>query len=1333
MSLVHRAAAVIILTGAGDATRGRLESGAMARQWRCANGHAWTGEIGALTLCPECNSRDVFEVRVPGASDPPPPEAIDADTTYSQSRRHRRKKRVSPSPRAASNDSGTTLIQPLSANAPAQEHNPTPARKDLSTQEFVVPPPPGSSSPEMSTQEYPVLHPADQSTVVIAALPTTPNPTGDTLICDERCFPPPAQGSHPAFVPSSTSDSTLDMVEKRRVDSGPAMPASNVTPPEQSTMFELTAPGAASPVESNAGTESGQRNTVLAPSSSALGSGKPAVDSTGFSSKSKAPAGHAGPMPEFPGYEILGILGRGGMGVVYKARQRGLNRLVALKMILGGQHAGKGERGRFQTEAMAVAKLQHPNIVQVYEVGEHNGMPFFSLEYLDGGSLGQRTEKSPLAPDVAAAVVELLARAMQFAHSNGIVHRDLKPANILLNDNGESDPSSDVGTKQTPASRPRHVQLPFTPKITDFGLAKDLQSGSDLTGTGAILGTPCFMSPEQASGKTREIGPATDIHALGAILYDALTGHPPFLGADPMATIVQVRSMEPTPPSRWQPGVPPDLETICLKCLEKSQARRYASAGALADDLRRFLDGEPIHARPASALEKVWKWSRRRPTSAALIGLSVVGLLGTALAGGTIAKLKSQQADAELVRAENEKELRDQAIAERDRAQRESARAQANFEAARDAMDEFLTRIGDQRLRAEPRMERLQSQLLDSALGFYDRFQRSSDSADTGVRREAAWAYQRAGRIREAQGRRKEAIEAYQEADRLFAALNQQEPNEPLNRKGHADALRQLASAYEADNQPGQADAAYAQALALLERLVAEAPNLPAHRVDLATLRNSRASHLAGRGQIAESIAVFDAALADLSAKEAVALREIQLAAAKTEINRAQVLLDARRQDEGRAALESGISKLRQLAADSKDPMYWRELGHGLELLGNANRLGGQTEQAVAAFREAGTIFTKLAADHPRVPDYAFLTAKAYDDVAETLEAGRNLRAGAADREKARAIYRRLITNYPLDDEFRRRFALSLDIQGAYYEEFGQLNDAITALSEAATLFERLAAENLNNSVMLKQYGQRLVNLGVLQARAGDVEKAEASFARAAVVLESALQRAPKLDDARNSLIKAYRNQAGVMGRAGRPADEDAAWSRALTLQVKRAADFPDQPDLSAEVAASLGALADLRREKPDQRLKALRSAYDRQKTAVKLAPQRGDLMDSLGKYGLTIVESLTQSNDFAGACAAANRLVIDLPAEWPGLVKVAQSLSQCAAAARDDRKLSDADRSRAIRHCGEEAMTILRRAIAGGFRDAALLQTAPEFKELRESAEFKAEFAQLIAQIKSP
>jgi WD40 repeat protein/tRNA A-37 threonylcarbamoyl transferase component Bud32 len=314
-----------------------------------------------------------------------------------------------------------------------------------------------------------------------------------------------------------------------------------------------------------------------------------------------------------PGYEILGELGRGGMGVVYKARQQSLDRIVALKMILAGAHAGPTQRARFRGEAEAAARLQHPHIVQVHDVGEHDRCPFFSLEFIDGRCLHDVVGEYR-QPAKAAGLVEQLARAVAYAHQQGIIHRDLKPANILLTKDG-------------------------LPKITDFGLAKRLDDEQERTRSGDILGTPAYMSPEQAAGNIKQLGPATDVYALGVILYELLTGRPPFQGATTWDVINQLLTQEPLPPSVHRPGLPRDLETICVKCLQNVPAKRYVSAQALADDLRRFLEGRPIEARPVGWTERTAKWVRRRPAVAALIGVSAAAL-GALSVGGWVASLK---------------------------------------------------------------------------------------------------------------------------------------------------------------------------------------------------------------------------------------------------------------------------------------------------------------------------------------------------------------------------------------------------------------------------------------------------------------------------------------------------------------------------------------------------------------------------------------------------------------------------------------------------------------------------------------------------------------------
>jgi WD40 repeat protein/Flp pilus assembly protein TadD len=339
-----------------------------------------------------------------------------------------------------------------------------------------------------------------------------------------------------------------------------------------------------------------------------------------------------------PGYDILGELGRGGMGVVYKARQTNLNRLVALKMILAGAQADPYQLERFRAEAEAVARLHHPHIVQIYEISEHNGCPFFSLEYVDGGTLTDKLKGVPQPPRLAAHLVRLLALAMHSAHQKGIIHRDLKPGNVLLAMPNEHSASPDSLQSEVEAA----FRLYGVPKITDFGLAKHLDVQSH-TRTGAILGTPSYMAPEQAEGRAHAVGPATDVYGLGAILYEMLTGRPPFESESSLTTIRQLLTQDPIRPALLRLKVPRDLETICLKCLEKDPARRYASAEDLAEDLHRFLKNEPIEARPVGWWGRSVKWMRRHPTKTTVAGVVVLAV-ATLLLGGLIYHLQMKSA-----------------------------------------------------------------------------------------------------------------------------------------------------------------------------------------------------------------------------------------------------------------------------------------------------------------------------------------------------------------------------------------------------------------------------------------------------------------------------------------------------------------------------------------------------------------------------------------------------------------------------------------------------------------------------------------------------------------
>ncbi len=334
-------------------------------------------------------------------------------------------------------------------------------------------------------------------------------------------------------------------------------------------------------------------------------------------SKSTSALGPGSKLRYFGDYELLEEIARGGMGVVYKARQSTLKRIVALKMILSGQLAGEEDVKRFYAEAEAAAKLDHPNIVPIFEIGQHDGQHYFSMALVEGESLARKVAEGPLPPREAAGLIRKVAEAVAYAHVEGVVHRDLKPANVLLDKDGE-------------------------PRVTDFGLAKRISPESlsseavdsaGLTATGQILGTPSYMPPEQAAGKTDQIGSVSDVYSLGAVLYCLLTGRPPFQAASPVDIIMQVLEKEPVPLRRLDSRIPRDLETICLKCLEKEPQRRYQSAQELAEELDRHLNDEPIRARRAGPIDRAVRWVRRNRritvTSAVAALAAAVLVMGT--------------------------------------------------------------------------------------------------------------------------------------------------------------------------------------------------------------------------------------------------------------------------------------------------------------------------------------------------------------------------------------------------------------------------------------------------------------------------------------------------------------------------------------------------------------------------------------------------------------------------------------------------------------------------------------------------------------------------------
>ena len=711
---------------------------------------------------------------------------------------------------------------------------------------------------------------------------------------------------------------------------------------------------------------------------------RPADEPT--SADKDTPAGHAS-LRRFDDFELLEEIARGGMGVVFKARQVSLHRLVAVKMILSRQIASQDDLRRFEIEAEAVARLQHPNVVQIYAVGDTDGQPYLALEYVEGGSLAKKLDGAPQPARQAAELVECLARAIQVAHQHGIVHRDLKPANVLLTPEG-------------------------VPKIADFGLAKRVEVDTGETRTGVILGTPSYMAPEQAGGSARNIGPAADIYALGAILYECLTGRPPFRAENPMETVVQVLADEPVPPRRLMPKLPRDLETISLKCLQKAPARRYATAAELADDLRRYLEDRPITARPIRGWQRMIKWSRRRPAAAALIAVIVVAL--AALIGGGAwynARLKVA------IKQSNEN----------------LATAERRLGIAQGAIYTMLERTADD-LMPIPHTEGVRKKLLQDALDFYQATVRESATDETG-RELLGSGYARIGDIQRLLGNSKTAEDAYLKSIEICKGLVAEFPGNSEYAATLAGAYNNLANLQKAQGRRGDAEDCYRGALTLLLPFLREG----SAEIEKQTGRvyNNLAGLLAAEDRLAE---------AEMNHKRAIELRKkllerhsgnsdyaVDLAISYG--NLALLEMQHKRLSEAVEAFKQADAAMRQadvraLAADQR-AAWARMLSNYAALMQQMNR----NQEAEAAFRGAAALDFNLAAEIPTIPAYRADLADIEINLARRLILNEKRGEGVVTLRAALRLFDALTVEFPDDADNRAGAATCHRILGILGED----------------------------------------------------------------------------------------------------------------------------------------------------------------------------------------------------------------------------------------------------------------------------------------------------------
>ncbi|QEH37628.1 Serine/threonine-protein kinase PknB [Aquisphaera giovannonii] len=796
------------------------------------------------------------------------------------------------------------------------------------------------------------------------------------------------------------------------------------------------------------------------------------------------------------GCEVLEVLGRGGMGVVYRARQPGLNREVALKMILAGADGSPWASARFRTEAEAVARLQHPNIVQVFQVAEHDGLPCLLLEYAAGGTLAQKLDGIPWAVRRAAETAEVLARAMDYAHARGVVHRDLKPSNVLLAADG-------------------------TPKVADFGLAKLVQGGESLTRTGDVLGTASYMAPEQAGGPGK-VGPTADVYALGVILYEMLTGRPPFRAESTHQTLRQVIAVEPVSPGRLRPGLSRDLETICLKCLEKRPAKRYASAGHLGDDLRRFLDGRPIQARRVGPIGRLVRWSGRHP---AVAGLTAA--LATLVAAAAIGLMLS---------ARNERRLRLQ--------------AEGNLDVARQIVDEMYTQVAAD-VEGRPGMDAYQRRLLERALRFYRSFA-LRQSGRPEVRHEAAEAGLRAGDITLKLGRVEEAEEAYRGAVEVLEGLAGEAPAEPRYRSTLAGGLDRAGRLAAATSRTDRAEAMLRRAVAMYETLAAGSPNDAGYREGLARARVDLGSVFLQAGRLAEAEEEFRKArdLAEALVREQPEVFRHHAGLGTSYANLGRIAQETGRWGEARSNLERAVDEYGKQArgepsrADSRFDLAMA--------VSNVAHLASDTRRMVearAAYLRAEAIVAGLLKEHPDVSPYRKGLAKLRLNLGEVQRRAGRLDEAVQALRGAVPLWDELVEDEPEVTENRASLALCLNDLGIAYVALGRFDEAEAAYRRAVPLRERLAADHPEQVELNVQLGGIYGNLGQLHSSRRDHRAAIGWFDRASGVLEGVLRAEPRHAEARRYLRNVMSQRGAALDALGRPAEALSAWDRALELQ----------------------------------------------------------------------------------------------------------------------------------------------------------------------------------------
>jgi tetratricopeptide (TPR) repeat protein len=964
----------------------------------------------------------------------------------------------------------------------------------------------------------------------------------------------------------------------------------------------------------------------------------------------------------FGDYELLNELGRGGMGVVYKAWQVSLNRPVALKMIKVGVLADDAELQRFQNEAEAIALLDHAGIVPVYEVGEHDGQRYFSMKLVEGGNLADQLATLRADPRAAATLLAETAEAVHHAHMRGILHRDLKPANILVDKAGH-------------------------PHVTDFGLAKRVEDDVEMTASGAVMGTPAYMSPEQAAGRRGTITTATDVYGLGAILYALLTGKAPFGGASLADTLQAVKERPPEPPRGLNASAPGDLETICLKCLEKDPRRRYASAQALADDLRCWLDSRPIAARRVGAAERLWLWCKRKPAVAALAATVLFTVVG-----GTVA-LIAVQANANRA-LEKKNTALTQSLTREAKANADlnaaNVRVKERLDLAMEAIKTLHTGVSEDFVLEQDQFKDLRDRLLTSASGFYEKLGALlKGDADRSSRRTLLQANQAVAGLSYAVSGPEVALVLLQRVLAGREALAAASGGDPELATDVAESLLAVGAALQNMGRADQALAAYRRAGTTLTAASSGLPRSIAARSAFAEAEARVGNLLAITGHLPEGLRALISArdLQKALAAETPGDVARQEALAFTHIKVGGLLEITRKTDEALASYQAARAITQELAeAHPATPNFRNELATSLSKIGGVLSETVRRPEGLASLEAARAIQQKLVKSYPGISRFQYDLADNQDIIGAVLGAMKRPAEALASLEAARAIRQKLVDADPANIYFQDALAKTLTRIGDLLGQSGRKAEALASLKAALSVTEELVEANpaiprhrLALADCCKAIGRRLRDDGRLAA-------ALPYFRRAVALRQAEVDADPSQTRNHDFLAWFLTDYAMALREAGRHEEAFRAARRALAIWTGRIAEQPNSPSYRSNLAWTIneGDQAAQRSGGESEWLAALEPLARALKKAIASYP-------NVAEYRANLSGTLTRIADVQRAMGSA----VDARGTYDRAITISERLvKEHAAVPMYRSQLAYSLRRRGLAHQGQAGTADARMAL---------------------------------------